>query len=75
MKTRIDPLVAIHLYGNRDDLDLHSRTVAYGPDERQKQARGITIRHPLVRRHPLTGRKVLYAVSGTLRRDRRHAGA
>jgi len=66
MKTRIDPLVAMHLYGNRDDLDLHSRTVAYPPDERQKQARGISvIRHPLVRRHPLTGRKALYAVSGT----------
>ena len=66
MKTLIDPLVAIHLYGNRDDLDLHSRTVAYPPDERQKQVRGISvIRHPLVRRHPLTGRKALYAVSGT----------
>lgn len=66
MKTRIDALVAIHLYGNRDDLDLQSRTVAYPPDERQKQARGITvIRHPLVRRHPLTGRNALYAVSGT----------
>jgi len=66
MKTLIDPLVAIHLYGNRDDLDLHSRSVAYPPDERQKQVRGISvIRHPLVRRHPLTGHKALYAVSGT----------
>ena len=66
MKKRIEGLVAIHLYGNRDDLDLQSRTVAYPPDERQKQERGIAvIRHPLVRRHPLTGRKALYAVSGT----------
>jgi taurine dioxygenase len=55
-KTRIDLLVGIHLYGNRDDLDLRSRTVAYPPDERQKLARGISvIRHPLVRRHPLHG--------------------
>jgi taurine dioxygenase len=66
MKQRIEGLVALHLYGNRDDLDLQSRTVAYPPDERQKQARGIgVIRHPLVRRHPLTGSKALYAVSGT----------
>jgi taurine dioxygenase len=66
MKQRIEGLVALHLYGNRDDLDLQSRTVAYPPDERQKQARGIgVIRHPLVRRHPLTGRKASYAVSGT----------
>ena len=66
MKKRIEGLVATHLYGNRDDLNLESRTVAYPPDERQKRERGITvIRHPLVRRHPLTGRKALYAVSGT----------
>ena len=66
MKQRIDRLVAIHHYGNRDDLDLASRTVAYPPDERQKQARGITfLRHPLVRKHPLTGKRALYAVSGT----------
>jgi taurine dioxygenase len=65
-KKRIDGMVGIHNYGNRDDLDPNSRTSAYGPDERQKQTRGITlIRHPLVRRHPLTGRKALYAVSGT----------
>jgi taurine dioxygenase len=66
MQRRIDPLVGIHHYGNRDDMDPESRTTAYPPDERQKRERGITyIRHPLVRRHPLTGRKALYAVSGT----------
>jgi taurine dioxygenase len=66
MKRRIDTLVGIHHYGNRDDLDVASRTVAYPPDERQKRERGIGyLRHPLVRRHPLTGRKALYAVSGT----------
>lgn len=66
MKQRIDGLVAVHHYGNRDDFDPASRTIAYPPDERQKRARGITfIRHPLVRRHPLTGRAMLYAVSGT----------
>jgi len=66
MKRRIDGMVAIHHYGNRDDLDLTSRTVAYPPDDRQKQERGITfLRHPLVRKHPLTGKKALYAVSGT----------
>jgi taurine dioxygenase len=66
MKRRLEGLVGIHHYGNRDDMDLESRTVAYPPDERQKRERGIAcIRHPLVRRHPLTGRKALYAVSGT----------
>jgi len=66
MKGRIDGLVAIHHYGNRDDMDLASRTKAYPPDERQKAERGIAfLHHPLARRHPLTGRKALYAVSGT----------
>jgi taurine dioxygenase len=65
-KKRIGGLVGIHHYGNRDDLDLASRTKAYPPDERQKAERGIAfLHHPLVRRHPLTGRKALYAVSGT----------
>jgi taurine dioxygenase len=65
-KTRIEGKVTLNVYGNRDDLDPASRTSAYAPTEEQKARRGATlIRHPLVRRHPYTGRKALYAVSGT----------
>jgi taurine dioxygenase len=64
MKRRIDPLVALHHYGNRDDLDKSSRTVAsvLTEDQENKMA---WVRHPVVRRHPITGRKALYAVSGS----------
>ncbi|HZF22996.1 MAG TPA: TauD/TfdA family dioxygenase [Burkholderiales bacterium] len=66
MKKRIDGMVTLNVYGNRDDLDVSSRTSAFAPTEEQKEKRGAAlIRHPLVRRHPYTGRKALYAVSGT----------
>ena len=66
MKNRIDGLITLNIYGNRDDPDQASRTSAFAPTEEQKEKRGATlIRHPLVRRHPYTGRKALYAVSGT----------
>jgi taurine dioxygenase len=65
-KERIDGLVTLNVYGNRDDPDQASRTSAFAPTQEQKEKRGATlIRHPLVRRHPYTGRKALYAVSGT----------
>lgn len=66
MKRRIDGRVTLNVYGNRDDLDLSSRTSAPPPTQAQKDRRGATlIRHPLVRRHPYSGRQALYSVSGT----------
>jgi taurine dioxygenase len=63
-KKHIDSLVALHHYGNRDDLDKSSRTVAsvLNEDQERKMA---WVRHPVVRKHPVTGRKALYAVSGS----------
>ena len=64
MKKRLDGLVALHHYGNRDDLDKSSRTVASVLTEEQEQ-KMAWVRHPVVRRHPVTGRKALYSVSGS----------
>jgi taurine dioxygenase len=64
LKAKINALIALHHYGNRDDLDQGSRTVASVLSEEQE--RKVTwVRHPVVRRHPVTGRKALYAVSGS----------
>jgi taurine dioxygenase len=64
MKKRIEGLVALHHYGNRDDLDQRSRTVAsvLSDDQGQKMA---WVRHKVARKHPVTGRTALYAVSGS----------
>lgn len=66
MKKRIAGLVTLNVYGNRDDPDLGSRTSAPHVTEAQKARRGATlVRHPLVRRHPHSGRLALYSVSGS----------
>ncbi len=64
MKRRIEDLVVLHHYGNRDDLDERSRTVAsvLSPEQKEKVS---WVRHRLVRTHYGTGRKALYAVSGS----------
>jgi taurine dioxygenase len=64
MKSTIESLVALHHYGNRDDLDESSRTVASVLSEEQEQ-KMAWVRHAVARRHPITGRKALYAVSGS----------
>jgi len=64
MKARIDGLVAIHHYGNRQNVDERTRTVASVLTAEQK-ARMPLITHPVVREHPVTRRKALYAVSGS----------
>jgi taurine dioxygenase len=64
MKKRLEGLIALHHYGNRDDLDTSSRTVASVLSEEQEQKMSW-VRHPVVRKHPVTGRKALYSVSGS----------
>lgn len=64
MKRRIEPMLAIHHYGNRNDVDEASRTVASVLSPAQK-ARMPVITHRVARPHPVTGRKALYAVSGS----------
>jgi taurine dioxygenase len=64
MKRRIEPLVALHHYGNRDDLDTTSRTVASVLSAEQEE-RMQWVRHRIARRHPVTGRIALYAVAGS----------
>jgi len=64
MKRRIDGLVGIHHYGNRKVPDEMSR-VAASPLTAEQMAKMPLITHRLVRPHPVTGRKALYAVSGS----------
>ena len=64
MKQRIEPLLAIHHYGNRQDVNEASRTAASVLSDDQK-AKMPVITHRIARPHPVTGRKALYAVSGS----------
>ena len=66
MKARLDGLTAIHLYGNRDE-DAPGELPASALRDDAQRAAVPACRHPLVRRHPVTGRKALYAVAGTSR--------
>ena len=64
MKRRIEPLYGVHHYGNRQDIDEASRTAASPLTDEQK-AKMPLITHRIARPHPVTGRKALYAVSGS----------
>ena len=64
LKKKVDPLVALHHYGNRDDQDKSSRTVASVLTEEQEN--NVTwVKHRIARPHPVTGRTALYSVSGS----------
>lgn len=63
-KRRLEGLIGRHHYGNRDNLDETTRTVA-SPLTGAQKAKMEWVRHPVVRIHPRTGRKTLYSVSGS----------
>ncbi len=64
LKKKIENLVALHHYGNRDNLDEASRTVASLLTEEQNH-KVTWVKHRIARKHPVTGRTALYAVNGT----------
>jgi len=64
MKERIEPLVAVHHYGNRHNLDVATRTVASVLTAEQEASMPL-VTHRIARQHPVTGRKALYAVNGS----------
>ena len=64
LKARIGRHVALHHYGNRDDLDKQSRTVASVLSEAQ-EGKVRWVKHRVARPHPVTGRTALYSVSGS----------
>ena len=63
-KAKIEGVVGLHHYGNREDLDKGSRTVASVLTEDQEKKMDW-VRHLVARPHPVTGRKALYSVSGS----------
>jgi taurine dioxygenase len=63
-KLAIDNLVALHHYGNRDDLDANSRTVASILTNEQ-EGKVAWVKHRVARPHPVTGRTALYSISGS----------
>src|SRR5262249_1283468 len=64
MKERIDGLIAIHHYGNRDDMDENSPYSAEKLTEAQKK-KIADVDQPIVRAHPVTGRKAPYGIAGS----------
>lgn len=63
-KQRIDGLTVLHHYGNRDDTVEGSPTAAekLTPEQKRKVQ---NVYHPLVMRHPISGRRSLYGVAGS----------
>lgn len=62
-KSRIETLEAVHFYGAASGQDGENKASAMISDRQRRAAPPVP--HGLVRPHPVTGRKALYAVAGT----------
>ena len=62
LKLRLEGLVAIHRYGDRYQRQQSAGGRGALSDEQLKKVPDV--RHPVVRRHPVTGRKVLFVNEG-----------
>lgn len=63
MKARIEGLVALHFYGAASGRD--AENVAAPLKGAAQAARVPPVRHPVARRHPVSGRRSIYAMAGT----------
>lgn len=63
MKQRLDGLVGLHAYGAASGRNGEYDARASLTDEQRRNVN--VVRHPIVLRHPFTGRRSLYAVAGT----------
>ncbi len=64
LKAKIEDLTVLHHYGNRADMDEDSGHSAVKlTDDQKKKVENVF--HPLVMKHPVTGRKSLYGVAGS----------
>ena len=64
LRTRLDGLVAVHSYEGKHAARARLGRADREPPRPEEKARLAPVSHPVVRRHPVSGRKALYVSEG-----------